>query len=239
MFDSLVATDAQVDHQYYQVARPGTTAARVMQRARNAIYRDFERVCPTTEAHTVLDVGVSDVIQGGDNILERRYPWPSRLTAAGLGAGTAFRQQFPKIKYVQIVANARLPFEDKAFSIATANAVLEHVGSPEAQRHFISELMRVADRVFVTVPNRFFPVEHHTGIPFLAWHDQTFAFGCRLFGKDEWSDTANLIPMSRTRLRRLLPQPATWRIDFTGLRLGPISSNIFAMFPGSTHCRAN
>jgi hypothetical protein len=77
------------------------------------------------------------------------------------------RAAFPGMSYRQIVAGEPLPFPDNSFDIATSNAVLEHVGSVANQRGFISELTRVASRGFITVPNRFFPVEHHTGIPFL------------------------------------------------------------------------
>ena len=43
------------------------------------------------------------------------------------------KASYPKIRYVKILANQRLPFEDGAFEVATSNAVLEHVGSRENQ----------------------------------------------------------------------------------------------------------
>ena len=91
-------------------------------------------------------------------------------------------------------------------------------------RSFVKELCRVAGRVFITVPNRFFPVEHHTAIPLLHFWDGTFALACRVLGKSEWADEANLILMSKRRLRALAPASAV--VDHTGLRLGPLSSNL-------------
>jgi hypothetical protein len=61
-----------------------------------------------------------------------------------------------------------LPFADSAFDILTSNAALERVGSLENQRSFLRELLRVGKKIFVTVPNRLFPVEHHTAIPLLS-----------------------------------------------------------------------
>ena len=84
--------------------------------------------------------------------------------------------------------------------------------------------MRVARKVFVTVPNRYFPVEHHTAIPVLHFWDATFAPACRWLGKDEWADEKNLILMTRERLASLAPAGAM--IGYTGLRLGPFSSNL-------------
>jgi hypothetical protein len=64
----------------------------------------------------------------------------------------------------------RLPFADGTFELGFSNAVVEHVaGGREGQRLFVNELCRVAGRVFVTTPNRFFPLEVHSLIPFAHW----------------------------------------------------------------------
>jgi hypothetical protein len=219
--------DRHLDAKYYQAVAPGSLGERLMTRARDRIYADFLRLCGPAEHDSILDVGVSDVVTDGANVLERKYPHPSRITAAGLGAADDFRAAFPLVRYVRIEANKPLPFADKAFAVATSNAVLEHVGSTDNQARFLAELMRVAHRVFVSVPNRLFPVEHHTGIPLLHFFDASFAIACRRLGKSEWADRRNLILMSRDRLRRLAPPGITVAVAHTGLRLGPFSSNLY------------
>ncbi len=63
-----------------------------------------------------------------------------------------------------------LPFGDAEFDVGFSNAVVEHVaGGREGQRQFVHELCRVAQRVFVTTPNRRFPLEVHTLLPFVHW----------------------------------------------------------------------
>jgi hypothetical protein len=63
-----------------------------------------------------------------------------------------------------------LPFADGEFDVGFSNAVIEHVaGGRPGQRRFAHELCRVARRVFVTTPNRFFPLEVHTLVPFAHW----------------------------------------------------------------------
>jgi hypothetical protein len=213
-----------VDEKYYQAMPSGSLSERLVSAARDRIYDDFIRCCRPQPQDTVLDVGVSDVINDAANMLERKYPYPDRITALGLGEGAEFRAAFPKTAYVRIEPNQRLPFADKSFTIATSNAVLEHVGSTRHQALFVSELMRVAHKVFVSVPHRYFPVEHHTGIPFLHFWDRTFAPACRYLGKSEWADEGNLILMSRDRLKSLAPAHAV--IAHTGLNLGPLSSNL-------------
>lgn len=220
-----------VDSKYYEVATPRSFAERLMVRARDRIYDDFIRLCHPTSEETILDVGVSDVIGDGANVLERRYPYQQRLTAVGLGPAEEFRGTFPEVSYRQVVANEPLPFPDKSFDIVTSNAVLEHVGSPENQRRFVGELMRIGKRVFITVPHRLFPVEHHTGIPFLHWTDPGFALMCKLLGKEDWARPENLILMSRKRLRASCPD-ARATIGATGIPLGPWSSNLYLYWLG-------
>ncbi len=214
------------DSQYYQVARPHSIAERVVIVARNKIYTDFSRVCSPKPTDTILDVGVSDVVTDASNFLERLYPIPEQITAAGLGDGAAFRAAYPKVSYMQIQPGP-LPFTDAAFDIASANAVLEHVGSIEAQRMFVSELARVAKRVFITVPHRYFPIEHHTAFPFVHYSDATFELACSLFKKQEWAKRENLILMSKRRLAAVVPSNTQYSIGYTGLHLGPFSSNLY------------
>ncbi len=223
---------ATVDGKYYQVATPASLAERIVIQARDRIHDDFMRICQPTSTDSILDAGVSDVTGAAANVLERRYPYPDRITGAGLGGGEDFRAAFPRVAYRQIAANQPLPFADGSFAIATSNAVLEHVGSLEHQRRFVAELMRVGQRVFLTVPHRFFPVEHHTAIPLLHWTDWSFALACRLFGKQEWSRPENLILMSRRRLQAACPPGAQVRIGATGILLGPCSANLYLYWDG-------
>jgi SAM-dependent methyltransferase len=126
---------------------------------------------------TVLDVGVDEVSlgeRGGEsgctthNVLEERYPWPERITALGLHDGSRFRERYPQIAYVQGDACA-LPFADDSFDIVYSNAVIEHVGPRVRQEAFVREALRVGRHVFVTTPNRWFPIEVHTRLPLVHW----------------------------------------------------------------------
>ena len=133
----------------------------------------LDELQPTAET-TVLDVGADELSFGeGDgcrtlNFFEEHYPWPERITALGLQDGEGFRARYPGIRYVQGDACA-LPFADGEFDIVFSNAVIEHVGARERQRRFVREAIRVGRSVFVTTPNRRFPVEVHTRLPVVHW----------------------------------------------------------------------
>jgi len=217
-----------VDEKYYRQAPDESWAERLLISARDRLYEDFLDRMQPKRSDLILDVGVSDVVGNGANVLERRYPDQQNITACGLGAGHEFQATFPKVNYVRIQPNARLPFGDRSFAIATANAVLEHVGSFENQAFFVSELCRVAERVFISVPNKFFPVEHHTALPLVHFERRTFRIACAAAGKSEWTSEENLILMTRKLLWRLAaPIGRSAAVGYTGMRLGPFSSNLF------------
>jgi SAM-dependent methyltransferase len=139
----------------------------------------LEELHPTSET-TVLDVGADELGFGeGDgcgtlNFFEEHYPWPERITALGLHDGAGFRSRYPDIPYVRGDACA-LPFDDASFDVVFSNAVIEHVGNRDRQRAFVSEAIRVGRRVFITTPNRRFPIEVHTRLPFVHWLPDAFS----------------------------------------------------------------
>ena len=223
----------EVDRKFYEVVEASSFAQRLAMIARQRMHADFLAICDPTSRETILDTGVSDVMRDEANMLERSYAFPEAITAVGLGEARAFQEAFPRVRYQRIEPNEPLPFPDKAFDISVSNAVLEHVGSVEAQHRFMRELLRVGRRTFLTVPNRFFPVEHHTGIPLMHWSDRTFPTVCRWFGKDGWGRAENLILMSRARLAAACPEERVVRIGTTGIRLGPFSSNLYMFAAGA------
>jgi hypothetical protein len=215
------------DARYYEAVKPHSLAERAMVVARDRIYADFLRLMAPRAHETLLDVGASDVITDAANALERKYPFPDKVTAAGLGEPDAFHVAFPQVDYRQIKPNAPLPFADNSFDIAMANAVLEHVGSCENQVFFVRELARVAQRVFIAVPHKYFPVEHHTGIPLLHFWRPAFVLACRILRKSEWADPANLILLTQSDLLKVAPADRKALAGHTGLMLGPFSSNLY------------
>jgi ubiquinone/menaquinone biosynthesis C-methylase UbiE len=191
-------------------------AAKVSARSRRRKLELFLGAMQPTAETTVVDVGVSDGGYGEDtygtaNFFEALYPWPERIVAVSTQHLTVFQEAFPKVTAVQADGRA-LPFLDDQFDIGFSNAVVEHLPDLDSQRAFVAELCRVSRRVFVTTPNRRFPIDTHTLVPLAHWlsderRDRIYralhrdeGLGLRLLGPD---DFLGLFPVSaRPRLLR-------------------------------------
>ena len=148
----------------YNVANAGGFTDRVSTHVRRKMYARF--IDTGVEAdHTILDVGVtSDRDQLASNYLEAWHPWKDRITACGIDDASFLEEVYPGLRFVP-ADGKDLPFADGAFDWVHSSAVLEHVGSAAEQAKFVSELYRVCRKgIFITTPNRWFPVEFHTEI---------------------------------------------------------------------------
>jgi hypothetical protein len=153
----------------YNTASRGSLTDRVSTWQRRRMYARFldEGV---SAGDTILDVGVSsDRDQLASNYLEAWYPHKSRVTACGIDDASFLEEVYPGMRFVR--ADGRdLPFADRSIDWVHSSAVLEHVGSRQSQARLIAELYRVCRKgVFLTTPNRWFPVEFHTVLPLVHW----------------------------------------------------------------------
>jgi SAM-dependent methyltransferase len=213
------------DSIYYRDGLSVPLAERLLRVARARMYALFTREMTPDSNTTILDVGVSDEENEASNFLEKLHPHTRMITCAGLGDGRQVRANFPGINFVQVTEGGRLPFPDKNFDIVYSNAVLEHVGGAEERRRFAAELERVGRRAFIAVPNRWFPIEHHTALPLLHYIPPLFRAVVRRTSMAIWADPKTVDFISAGELRRAWPRPGA-RVVQTGLPLGPFSSNL-------------
>jgi SAM-dependent methyltransferase len=186
----------------------------------------MESIRPGPETR-VVDVGVGDTGFGTEpglgashNFFEALYPWPERITAVSDVPLPNFAQAFPQVRCV-VADGTELPFEDDAFDVAFSNAVVEHVGDREEQRRFVAELCRVAPRVFVSTPNRWFPVETHTLVPFAHWLPRPAADRTmRALRRGNWDQVALL---SRGDLVALFPADVRTRVVETRITISMVA----------------
>jgi hypothetical protein len=193
------------DEVFYK-APGGKVLNRLARKARLGIFDVFvDRIRPA-ETDTILDVGVSVVEDNPEesNILEQMHPYSHRVTMLGIHDGSFLEKRFPGTRYRRYDPRGNFPFSDGEFDVCYCNAVLEHVGLAEDRRRFLREVLRVGRKVFLTTPNRWFPLEMHKRIPFLHWLPQAWYRAIlRTTGDNFYSRPENLNLLSRNELDRL------------------------------------
>jgi len=173
----------------------------------------FMRLFKPTASDKILDVGYTNESEPNpyQNYLEKKYPYLNNITGLGIQDYTPVQvynkdlarggNEFKTVKYDGKI----FPFNDKSFDIGFCNAVIEHVGDKNAQILFVKEISRVCKKVFLTTPNRFFPVETHTRWPFIHWlPDSLFLKILSKTKKKFWA--SNLHLLSENSLKKILEE---------------------------------
>ncbi len=203
-------------------------ASKISLSARRNMYKKFWEAIEPDETTRIVDVGVTpDTALAESNFFEELYPYKHNITATSIEEASFLERRYQGLKFVQTQAG-ELPFSDDSFDVAVSFAVLEHVGSRARQKQFVSELVRVARRVFLTTPDRMFPIEVHTFLPLLHWLPQPIhQRALRSLGMEFWAKTENLNLLDRHDLLTMFPREIevrTWSHRILG-----ISSNLIAV----------
>jgi hypothetical protein len=182
-------------------------------RSRRKRFDAFMRLMAPRESDRLLDVGITNAEWRSSNFLEAHYPWPRQITAVAPAPAPSFSAAFPEVQLVQADGRA-LPFKDGEFDIGFSNAVIEHVGSREKQRRFVVEMVRTCRRVFLCTPNRGFPIEPHTLLPFVHWLPKGWLYSVlRWTGNDMYASEDMLNPLKARDLLSLFPPGVNVRIE--------------------------
>jgi len=171
----------------------------------------------------ILDLG------GGDGTyIASVVPYRTNIYVADIRpeALAKAREQFG-FNTVLIDEDGRIGFPDGFFDIVFCSSVIEHVtvrkddvrhfrtnreffnAAYERQREFADEIRRVGERYFVQTPNKYFPIESHTWLPFFivlmprSWQITTVDFFNRWWLKKTSPDW-NLL--TRDQMQDLFPE---------------------------------
>ncbi|MDR2578300.1 MAG: methyltransferase domain-containing protein [Chitinispirillales bacterium] len=189
----------------YTSAKENSLADKMAYSARQRIYSILSQKINLENLNTIIDVGVTaNRALILSNFFEKLYPYPERITALSNDDAGWMEDEYKGLKFVQGTA-LDMPFEDSTFDLVFSSAVIEHVGSYENQSKFIGECFRIAKKhIFITTPNRYYPIELHTLLPLIHWLPKNIHRKLlRFIGKDFFALEENLNLLTRGGLRGL------------------------------------
>lgn len=176
-----------------------------MYKSRQRRFKLFMETIKPQASDKVLDIGAGEGHETALNFFEEWYPYRKNITSLGIADLPNFRKKYPEITFV-IGDGRKLPFANDSFDIYFSNAVLEHVGSFQQQKKFIEEACRVAPKIFISTPNRLFPIDVHTLIPFAHYFPQSVRGKIyRFFGKEYFSTEDRLRLTYKKEIQKMLP----------------------------------
>jgi hypothetical protein len=223
MAQSRIGVNAQ-----YNLARPGSLPIRVAAHQRRKMFASFVDRMSVGAADTLLDVGAtSDRLYDHSNYLEAWWPHKAQITAIGIDDAGFLGTLYPGMRFLR-ADGVRLPFRDGSFDFIHSSAVLEHVGNRQRQVEFLRELSRVARRgIFVTTPNRWFPIEFHTMLPLLHWlPPRWFRKVLTRIGQDFLAAEENLNLFTPADLRIAAQAAGIERFAVTAVSLAGLPTNL-------------
>ena len=214
---------------YFQLGNPLTKFKSIISNnARIKMYNHFVSLVKPAENDNVLDMGVTpDTSLIESNYFEKMYPFTNNITMTTVEDASNLEEVFKGAKFVRNETQKRFPFKDKQFDILFCSAVLEHVGDDNDQRFFIHECLRVAKKVYLTTPNKRFPIEFHTYLPFVHYlprniHQKIL----RILKMDFWAETANLNLLTKNKIYSMIPNDSRSKAKIYRNRLLGMTTNL-------------
>lgn len=170
---------------------------------------------------SLLDVGGAAGYGGEFEEFSRRFGFTCslNLTASWLKGTTG---------YAVIGDGCQMPFRTGSFDWVFSNAVIEHVGGWEQQRQFAAEIRRVARKgYFVSTPNRHFPVDPHSLLPFFQYLPPRYQKSACRFALQKYMrrEPQSVDLLSARHLCVLFPGARVLRLG-----LPVVKNNLVAMF---------
>ncbi|MBU0719519.1 MAG: class I SAM-dependent methyltransferase, partial [Planctomycetes bacterium] len=160
----------------------GKFLCRQLRRVRRRRAAIFLRLFQPSPEDTVLDLGSED----GSEVASF-YPYPEKVVIADVNEGPLHRgvETYGFAGCVLLHPDKPLPFETASFDVVLCSSVIEHVTGIDSsvvpprnaaeyrqhaerrQREFAEEIRRVGRGYWVQTPNRRFPIEAHSMLPWI------------------------------------------------------------------------
>lgn len=198
-----------------------------IKKKRLEIYKIFKKETKPNKTIKLLDVGTTSSLESHENILLNKFKWKSNIYCLSNLNLKKLKQKYPLAKFYQ-GDGRQMFFKNNQFNIVFSSATIEHVGSLKNQIKFIKECYRVSNRfIFITTPNRNYPIEFHTRLPLLhLLPNKIFRKILKLFGENFLSQEEQLNLLSEKDLIKICNKLKIKNFKILKIKLFYLVSNL-------------
>ena len=138
--------------------------------ARNDFFNLFLINNNYSKYKSVIDVGSTPSLDKEQNTFLEKTKDNQNVTCLSNQDCRILLKKYKNIKNVFIGDARNTMLEKDSFDIVHSNATIEHLGSFENQVSFVREMIKISkESIFIQTPNRFYPIDFHTILPFIHW----------------------------------------------------------------------
>ena len=172
---------------------------------RDDFFKIFQKFANYNDETTIIDIGTTPSISDDQNNFLQNLKNHRNITCLSNQDCNILKEKFPNIKNFIHSDGRSNNISENTYDIVHSNATLEHVGSFNDQIKFIKECIRISKKkIFIQTPNRFYPFDFHTNLPFLNMLPKKFhRILLSFFGKKFYSKEENLNLVSINDLIRI------------------------------------
>ena len=139
-------------------------------KARNEFFNILKKNTKYSKKKSIIDIGSTPSLDIAQNIILSKIKDNKNVTCLSNLNCKILLKKYPNIKKVLLGDGRDNNLPNNTFDIVHSNATIEHVGSYKNQLLFIKECIRISKKyIFIQTPNRFYPIDFHTLIPFIHW----------------------------------------------------------------------
>lgn len=173
---------------------------------REKIHKLFLKYTNYNKNLNLLDVGTTSIIDENHNLILYKTRDNENISCFSNQDLEEIKKKFINIKNTYKGDGKKMQLDDNTFNIVYSSATIEHIGSFENQVNFLKECCRVSnDIIFITTPNRYYPIDFHTKIPLLHWLPKKIHRKLLKFLKmDFYSNEENLNLLSKKDILKIL-----------------------------------
>jgi len=199
--------------------------------ARNNFFYILRKNTKYNKNKSIIDIGTTPSANQYQNIILSKIRNNKNVTCFSNLDCKILYKKYPNIKKIIVGDGRKNNLPDNSFDIVHSNATIEHVGSYQNQLKFIKECIRISKKnIFIQTPNRFYPIDFHTILPFIHWLPKNIHRKIlKIIGLDFYSQEKNLNLLSEKDLISLCKELSISNFKIIKYKLFFMTSNLILL----------